>query len=427
MSKRRRLISGWALIVVGGLGLALSLPVETTDDVWQQRKPPATYTALEQAAARAPSNPRLWSTLGAACLFDPLHLDYQASERHLRRALTLAPYDARLWGMLGDTLAISGKVDEAERVLRRAHELAPNHFISQWRLANALIRVGKLDEAVPYARGALRSNPGQAILMLDLGWRVSGGDRRFVEALLPPGMLGIEYQYLRLLLTYQRIEDAVARWREVLREQDADRVWTNAFLQDLLTAQAYEPAWRVWAAVPERQALGLKRTEVYDGGFRQPVAKAPIFEWRFRQNEEGVRLARDQRIEKPFEGNALQIAYDSPSPTLTHAQQLLVPPPGDYRLSYFVRSENLVTAAPPCVELTSPRRRDWRIRSAPNLRGTQPWRQVQVDFTIPPDLGAVELSIMRPADCVTPGNCPITGVVWFGGFTLEPRTRARDG
>lgn len=413
------------LIAVGGLGLWLSLPVETADDVWQQRKPPATYAALEQAAARAPSNPRLWGALGAAHLFDPLRLDYQASEQCLRRALALAPYDARLWGMLGDTLAISGKTDEAERVLRRAHELAPNHFISQWRLANALIRVGKLEEAAPYARGALRSNPSQAILMLDLGWRISGGDRRFVESLLPPNLPAIEYQYLRLLLTHQRVEEAVARWQATLRDKDAEGTWTYAFIQDLLTAQAYEPAWRVWAAAPERRTLDLKRTAIYDGDFRRPVAKTPVFEWRFHQNEEGVRLARDQKIERPFEGNALQISYDSPGPSFTHARQLLAPPPGDYRLSYFARSENLTTAAPPCVELTSPRRRDWRVRSTPDLRGTQPWRRVQVDFTVTPDVGAVELALVRPAECMTPGNCPITGVVWFGGFTLEPRTRSR--
>ncbi len=421
----RHLVVGSGLIVVGVVGLWLSLPVETTDDVWQQRRPPATYTALEQATARIPTNPRLRSALGAACLSDPLHFDHQAAEQHLRQALALAPYDARLWGLLGDALAIGGKVDEAEQVLRQAHALAPNHFISQWRLANALLRVGKLAEAVPYARGALRSNPNQAVLMLDLGWRISGGDRRFVESLLPSDLLGIEYQYLRLLLTHQRVEDAVARWQAVLREKDTERIWTNAFLQDLLAAQAYEPAWRVWATVPERQALGLKPTTMYDGGFRQPVVQTPIFEWRFRQGAEGVRLARDQKIERPFEGNALQITYDSPGPSLIHAQQLLALPPGNYRLSYFARSENLVTAALPCIELTSLRRREWRVRSVPNLRGTQPWQRVELDFTVSPDLGAVELSIARPADCVTPGNCPITGVVWFGGLSLEPRTRSQ--
>jgi len=129
--KLQRLVLGLSLILVGGLGFWCSWQNEAADDVWQQRRPPASYDDLLRAAKRSPSNPRLWAALGLSCLLDPQHLDYQESERHLRHALSLAPNDVRLWGWLGDTLAISGQVAEAERTLRQAYALAPNHFLTQ--------------------------------------------------------------------------------------------------------------------------------------------------------------------------------------------------------------------------------------------------------------------------------------------------------
>ncbi len=424
--KLRRIIFGLSLTLIGGLGFWLSWQNEAADDVWQQRRPPATYEDLLQATTRSPANPRLWGALGLACLLDPQHLDYQESERHLRHALALAPNDARLWGWLGDTLAISGQVAEAEHTLRQAHALAPNHFITQWRLANALIRVGKLEEAAPYARGALRSNPTQAILMLDLGWRISNGNQSFVESLLPPGLPDVEYQYLRLLVQQQRVAAAVQRWQAVLaREPDSERKLTLSFIQDLLAARAYEAAWQVWASLPERQPAGLVRTAIYDGGFREPVAKVPIFEWRFQQNEAGARLALDRAADVPVGGNALQITYDSPGPAFYHARQLLALPPGTYRLTYFVRSRDLVAAAPPVVELQGVGNPKWRVRSLPAWRENQPWQRVVCEFTVPPEVGAVELVILRPSECLTPGTCPISGTVWFGGFSLEVISKAR--
>ncbi len=420
MKERRQLLAGFFLIVVGGFGFWASFQTEAADDVWQRRRPPASYEELRAAVTRSPANPRLWGAFGAACLLDPLRLDYQESERHLRHALALAPNDARLWGLLGDTLAISGQVEEAERVLRRASELAPHHFISQWRLANALIRAGKLAESAPYARGALRSNPTQAILMLDLGWRISSGDQRFVESLIPPGAPAVEYQYLRLLIDQQRVEDAVRRWEAALaRQPDPERKLALAFIQDLIGARAYEPAWRVWAGLPERQGRGLTRLGIYDGDFRQPAAKVPIFEWRFQQNEAGARLALDRAAALPTGGNALQITYDSPGPAFYHARQLLALPPGGYRLTYFVKSRDLVAASLPAVELQGVLNRRWRARSQPPLPETQAWQRVQYDFTVPADVGAVELVILRPSECLTPGACPISGAVWFGGFALE--------
>lgn len=417
---------GFWLVLIGGFGLWFSWQTEAADDLWQQRRPPATYEDLLQATTHFPSNPRLWGALGLACLLDPQHLDYQAAEHHLRRALSLAPNDVRLWGWLGDTLAISGQVTEAETTLRQAHRLAPHHFITQWRLANALIRVGKLEEAAPYARGALRSNPTQAILMLDLGWRISNGDQRFVESLLPPGLPDVEYQYLRLLVQQQRVAAAVQRWQAVLATQpDPERKHALAFIQDLLAARAYESAWQVWAALPERQGKGLVQTAIYDGGFQEPVAKTPVFEWRFQQNEAGARLALDRAAGVPAGGNALQISYDSPGPAFYHARQLLALPPGAYRLTYFVRSRDLVAAAPPVVELQGVWQRNWRVRSSPPWRENQEWQRVACEFTVPPDVGAVELVILRPSECLTPGTCPISGTVWFGGFALEVISKVR--
>ncbi|OYT69657.1 MAG: hypothetical protein CFK52_13265 [Chloracidobacterium sp. CP2_5A] len=422
---RWQLFAGFFLMAVGGFGFWDSFQTEAADDVWQRRRPPASYEELREAVARSPGNPRLWGALGAACLLDPRHLDYRESERNLRKALALAPNDARLWGLLGDTLAISGQAEEAERVLQRARELAPHHFLSQWRLANALIRVGKLDEAAPLARGALRSNPTQATLMLDLGWRISNGDQRFVESLIPPDLPAVEYQYLRLLINQQRVEDAVRRWKGVLAGQrDPERRLSQAFIQDLIAARAYEPAWRVWAALPERQGLGLARAAIYDGDFRQPAAKVPIFEWRFQQNEAGARLALDRAAASPTGGNALQITYDSPGPAFYHARQLLVLPPGGYRLTYFVKSRDLVAASLPAVDLLGVLGK-WSARSKPPLRETQEWQRVQHDFTVPADVGAVELVILRPSECGTPGACAISGTVWFGGFSLEPLAKSR--
>ena len=71
------------------------------------------------------------------------------------QAVSLAPHDARYFGLLGHLLAADGKHATAERMFRRALFLNPGHEGAQEALSHSLYALGRWNEALEAAREAL--------------------------------------------------------------------------------------------------------------------------------------------------------------------------------------------------------------------------------------------------------------------------------
>ena len=103
--------------------------------------------------------------------------DQPAAIADLRRAVVIAPRDARARNTLGILLAERGDIADAIAELTLAVELDPVYARGWNNLGNALRSAGRIDEAVAAVRRAVATNPGYALAWGHLGaLRVEQGD-----------------------------------------------------------------------------------------------------------------------------------------------------------------------------------------------------------------------------------------------------------
>ncbi len=86
-----------------------------------------------------------------------------------RKALELAPGEARAHNNLGVCLFATGQVDEAISHYRKALELSPEYPEALNNLGDSLVRRRQFDEAIPYLEKAIALNPRYASAHSNLG------------------------------------------------------------------------------------------------------------------------------------------------------------------------------------------------------------------------------------------------------------------
>jgi tetratricopeptide (TPR) repeat protein len=111
--------------------------------LYLQRLPEATK-ALQQAAAQAPNNPRIWYAFGLLYRSDNKP---QQSMEAFRRVLKFDPGNADSHYFLGSFFLDRHDLPAAVAEFRAALRLAPLHASAEFGLARTLQRHGKVDEA----------------------------------------------------------------------------------------------------------------------------------------------------------------------------------------------------------------------------------------------------------------------------------------
>lgn len=212
-----------------------------------------------RTALRAGEEPQSLAGIGALLVARGEH---DAALRHISRAAELAPNDALIQFMLGQTFARRGNVAFAEQAFRNALRLRPDlHVIKPW-LGSALLQSGRaaeagmvyhellgtpgyenaalvgigdvaraegrLDDAIVAYQGALEQQPGQVMPALALGWSLTRVGR-FDEALAAYGACAAvnpdENVYgarAELLTALGRLPEAAAELRAALARNPAN-------------------------------------------------------------------------------------------------------------------------------------------------------------------------------------------------------------
>jgi TolB-like protein/Tfp pilus assembly protein PilF len=138
--------------------------------VWIDAPPvhilPLALRAAEQAIARGPNLPEAHVALG---LVNATYLwDWQAAERHYRRALELNPSSSAARQWYGEFLAEMGRIDEAISVLEPARRDDPLSAAIVATKSFAYGLGGRFDEAIVEAKLALELHPGYAMALIRL-------------------------------------------------------------------------------------------------------------------------------------------------------------------------------------------------------------------------------------------------------------------
>lgn len=336
------------------------------------------------------------------------------------KAVSLSPYDYRLWVDLGRTREQAGDAAGGERALRRATELAPAYTEPHWFLGNLLLRAGRMDEAFVELQRAGELDPRLRSQIFNMAGHVFGQDIQAISRAVGHSAAA-RADLAAYLVSQNRLDDALGQWNTLSAAEKLEQSTTGkALVTAMLGAKRLRAAFRIYHDVQAQGSTGLKEEQVANGGFEENVnlTSGNPFDWQV-QSVAQAQVGLDERHRRS--GNrGLRVRYQAPSAiNANHLSQLLVVEPTTaYRLEYYVRTSDLQSASMPFISILEGSERTVLASSAPLAVGSNEWRLVSIDFKTTPKTEAIVI-ITNREPCNSETVCPIFGIVWYDDFNLQ--------
>src|SRR5215813_11498562 len=328
--------------------------------------------AADAAVQLNPSDPDAHRARAAAYNYEQRPAEAAQS---LASAVALRYRDDYLWIELGNTREELGDTDGALAALDQAVRWAPYYAHTHWQRGNLLLRMNRSDEAFADLRQAATANRKYLLNLIDLAWGISKGDLKTTQSLI-------------------NVNDDTKRL--ALIRYLADKSFRDAFIL----------------------AHGSASTSFLNGGFEDPlVLNDSAFGWRVAPEQKN-HLAVD--VSEKLEGvKSLQITFDGnwvPGTPLL-SQTIVVEPEKTYRVSFAVKTKDLVTGGPPFITARDATNDQLLGKSENFPSATNPWLTLNFDFTTLSSSQAAVIRLERNSCDSAP--CPIFGTLWLDQFRIE--------
>lgn len=335
----------------------------------------------------------------------------------LEEAVRFAPFDYRYWVELGRTYEQTENYEKAEKAFLRAVEVAPNYSNVQWQLGNYYLRRGKDAEAFAALRSSAETSAVYREQVFSVVWDYYEKDKSKLEQLAGE-KADMRAGLAKFYAAKELPEDSLRIWN-TLSEEDKRR---NQDIARLIAQALYDKRFYRSSIEFVRQ-LGIEPQAqaeiVQNGGFEAPLmadAKDSFFSWKITKKEK-IEINPDP-IKKKEGNKSLRVTFNGFTGVEVKNLLQIVAVEADkkYRLSFWLKTENLKSAGTPTLEIINANDEKIITTSPAFPGGTQDWEQVNIEFTTPPNAEAVALRFDR-AYC---GDaCPIVGTFWVDDFKLE--------
>ena len=330
--------------------------------------------------------------------------------KSLERATSLRYRDDYLWIELGNTREDLGDTEGSLAAMDQAVRWAPYYAQTRWQRGNLLLRMGQANNAFTDLRNAAVANPRYAPNLIDLAWGISRNDSRTTEALLDIKDDKARLALIRFFARNGKGKEVSDQFRKIMAPISAEEGDQIARL--LFNAKAFKEAFDL------RRNCETREPSVFNGGFEDPlVFNDSGFDWIIAPQQRN-RLAIDVS-EKLSGAKSLQINLDNswaPGTTLL-SQTFIVKPASSYRLSFAVKTKDLVTGGPPLLFINDATNDQLLARSENFPTATTAWTKLNVDFTTLPTSQAAVIRLQR-SNCDS-SPCPIFGTLWLDEFSVE--------
>lgn len=334
--------------------------------------------AVDEAVRLSPSDPDAHRT--RATLLNRLQRPAEAV-KSLEAATNLRYRDDYLWLELGNTREAVGDTAGALAAFDQAVRWAPYYAHTHWQRGNLLLRMGRTAEAFAELRRAADSNKRYLPTLIDLAFSMSNGVATTAEELI-------------------RIRD------------DSERL---AFMQFLESKRKFGDAYRIWSRLEPARS---HERGIFNGGFEEQLLlnNSGFGGW-VLSAEKSNKLAID--VSEKFGGTrSLQMNFNgnwSPGTPLL-SQTIVVEPSKTYRVSFSLKTKDLVTGGPPMLTVNDATN-DQLLGRSENFPSTGSWVTLHFEFTT---LATSEAAVIRlQRNNCDPSPCPIFGVLWLDEINLS--------
>lgn len=341
-----------------------------------------------------------------------------AAVNEYSEAVRLSPNDYRYWMELGRALESGGDQESSEKALRRAVELAPAYSHPRWQFGNLLLREGKFAEAFNQLGRAAEADDQMRPQVFELAMRVFAGDIDQI-AKVACSTPAARAQFAVYLVSVQKVDDAMRMWGTITpADRRAQTAVTREMDDALVTAKQFRAALNLRRELQPDGNLPVAG-QIWNGDFESPLTSSVADPFGWQVNSRPSAQVTIDSLGHTGQGS-LRIAFKSSS-TLEkiHVSQTVVVEPGtQYRLEYYVRTQDLISASTPVLSIVDAADGAALAASKPVPSGTNQWEKITLDFTTNPKHDGITIGFNR-ADCSDTQVCPIFGLVWYDDFILQ--------
>ena len=332
------------------------------------------------------------------------------------RALRSNPLDARALSALGLISERQGSQARADILMRLSGERTWRDTTSQAWLVNRNIQRGEFEPALSHIDALLRVTPG----LIEQTFPVLTAftiDKRTFDALAsfiataPPWRSEFLAKLSNELSDTGRLMQLYSILKDSQYPPNATelRPYLDRLIRDGRFAEAYK-SWR--ETLPPKQ----RTSEVYpyNGDFSAPIDGLP-FNWLLRSTS-GMDI---KIVASPGDGNgrALQFQFSGARVADFTVGQLMVLPPGEYRLTGKVRAEELRTQRGIAWQISCAESSNNSLAHTNLVAAAMPWTSFSVNFVVPVGhCRAQWLNLEIPSR--TASERQVEGQVWYENLQI---------
>jgi tetratricopeptide (TPR) repeat protein len=374
--------------------------------------------SLEASARLQPWNAQTQWLLGRYFLYSTQ--DYTNALKSLQRAVELNRYEGRYWIDLATAHEVRGEASESQEALLRAPQVEPTSIEIAVETANFYLAQNDTNRALPLFRVALQYDPRNTVAILGLCWRATKNVSQIVSQALPM-QLAPYFAFLKILTGQNQSSPANELWQDLIAQKFRFPV-EEAFpyFDYLIQTQQIDQAKKVWTDLskvhPELQDDTTSNL-VRDGGFETEFLNGG-FGWRSRQTDQISVLLDTSEVHSGT--RSLRLGFAGPAVADAGVYEYVpVQPNTAYKLSAFVKTQELTTASGPRLAVEDSSTKEM-LGTTDEFLDTSSWRLRTAEFVTGTDTHLVTLRIVR-----IPGNPLIKGTFWLDDVELTPASPAQ--
>jgi len=367
---------------------------------------------IQKAVALAPQNATYHDLLCRSMIFVSQEPEQAVGE--CKKASELDPYSSSIWLDLAQAYYSIGDKQGTNDAIHKALALDPTTPDTAWSAANFFLIQGETADALNLFAIVLREEPSLAPPTLNICWQ-SLHDIDRIQGILPQNSV-VYLDFIRLLLSTGDLDSAHRIWSALMQlnialDYHQGLFYVDSLLQGRAVIQASD-AWKQLAAKSRAlQAYSQPNNLVMDGSFDQEILNSG-FDWRYTLRPQ-IAVTLD-KAEFHTGNRSLRLSYSGTGSDAGIFQYIAVQPNTRYRLSAWVKSENLETANGPTLSVLDGYDKV-AYGSTEETFGTTPWHLVEAELRTGPDTKLLILTVLRH-----PGDTRIQGKFWINDIKLEP-------
>lgn len=381
-----------------------------------------TPEGYERATQLEPDDARNWYLLGRYWQYNLEDPDTRRAISAYQKAISLDPHSADTWLDLGTAYESENDLPAARNAFlqaKRAYPLSPE---VSWRYGNFLLRRGELDAAFAQFRLSVESDPKRGAAAFALCMRVQPDIHAVLDRVFPHSADA----YLSVIssLSEQGQTDQALIFWSALADLHPQFHLPNSyvFIGALVGKRQMAPAKQVWD-----QALafaGISRPPdppgslVWDGGFESNLPAGGL-NWYYPPLAGGVQIGLDSK-EKHSGQRSLRLTFNGLRNVNFNdvCQYIAVQPSTAYHFSAWVQTRSLSTDQGVRFGLHSISDSDNSTAWTGDVRGTQPWTQIELPWTSGKDVQELQLCVSRNPSAKFESK--IAGSAWIDDVALVP-------